>query len=330
MLCGPRSGRTTDEQRVLHATTIGLGVWLAVVIGVLSLAFVPHATYFGVIALPLAAFAVHGAARALDAHRRPRAQSGLVLPVLVVVQGAWDASIIAQTATQLRPLAAVVLLLGVAGGVVLARARSGRRLRVTALWFALLAALLGPVVWSSFVLGSGGGGSASDAFAGPRIGASGAVPMVGIGSGSALIHLHRPFSRMSDPVLTPAQRRLVRYVDARNRHGAIAFAGDSLPIVVSVVLGTDASPLPMGGFSRQAPQPDPATLRSLIRTRRLRFVLLLDSSAAPENATVGADRAWVRSRCLAVLSGRFRDGSRQLQTLYDCGDDGARRSPPHR
>ena len=72
------------RERASWATAVGLAVWLAVAAIVLSAAFVPHATYFAVIALPIALFAVDGVFASLRLFRTARNWRWMILPVLVV------------------------------------------------------------------------------------------------------------------------------------------------------------------------------------------------------------------------------------------------------
>jgi hypothetical protein len=290
----------------------------------MSLAFVPHATYLAVITLPLAAFAVSGALGARALYSRG-SRVWAVLPALILVQTGWATWVSATGGGQLRWLAPIIAVVGFGAAVVLVVRRvrptqpgvRGSRASIQiGIAGALIAALAGPVAWSLCVLGPGGGGSASDAFAGPRPSTAAHTPVAPVG-----IRLRPPFTSPPVSGLDREQRRLVDYVTARNSHGSLAFATDTMAIAVSVILWTHEKPMPMGGFSQRAPTPRLATLQALIESNRLRFVLLADlgrGQPAPTNPTVAADRVWVRQHCAAVLSGRFRDGKSARQTLYDC------------
>jgi 4-amino-4-deoxy-L-arabinose transferase-like glycosyltransferase len=309
------------RRRARSGTALGLILWVLITGLVMSLAFVPHATYLAVIALPLSALAVSGAATMLRFYRRG-SRAWPVLPALVAVQSLWGASIALVAAPSLRWLAPVILVLGLASASALVSIKRRRstlpRTARMALIAAVSAALVGPVVWSLCVLGPGGGGSASDAFAGPRLSAA---PAHTTRDSKTAPLLRRPLSVPTVKGLDAAQQHLLGYVDARNRRDSIPFATDTMAIAVSVILFTNEQPIPMGGFSQHAPTPVLPQLRQYIASKRLRFVLLADDLAgepAPANPAVASDRAWVRDHCAPVLSGRFRDGKSARQTLYDC------------
>ena len=248
-----------------------------------------------------------------------------VFPALILVQAGWATWVSATGGSQLQWLAPLIAVTGFAAAAVLVlrrmrptrpgrrRSRAPYRIGIAG---ALVATLVGPVAWSLCVLGPGGGGSASDAFAGPRPSTTAHGPAT-----PAVIRLRPPFTTPTVSGLNREQRRLVDYVAARNSHGSLAFATDTMAIAVSVILWTHEKPMPMGGFSQRAPTPQLATLQALIESNRLRFVLLADlarGQPVPANPAVTADRAWVRQHCAAVLTGSFRDGKSGRQTLYDC------------
>lgn len=310
--------------RARGGTALGMTLWLLVTAVVMSFAFVPHATYLAVITLPLAAFAVSGAVEACARYRQS-GRAWVVLPAVIVLQAGWASYVSLTGPAELRWLGPVIILTGLVGAVslVVMRSRSSRpvaqyRIAVAS---ALVAALIGPVTWSLFVLGAGGGGSASDAFAGPRsnVSAAGAAhPTTSAGGG---IHLRPPFSTPSVAGLDQEQKHLLDYVTARNKPGSIAFATDTMAIAVSVILSTDENPMSMGGFSQHAPTPTLTKLQMLIESNRLRFVLLDDRSGAqlaPANTALASGRAWVQQHCAPVLSGHFRHGKSARQTLFDC------------
>ena len=317
------------RERASWATAVGLAVWLAVAAIVLSAAFVPHATYFAVIALPIALFAVDGVFASLRLFRTARNWRWMILPVLVGVETTWTIAVMLESSPLLRTL---VIPAATAGAISIAllvfshfgHPRALRSLRV-AVAAAGVAALVGPVAWSLCVLGPGGGGSASDAFAGPRLAPATASTKRAHNHPHGVV-LRLPFDVPTVTSLSDADLTFLRYVDTRNTPRAISFATDSLPIAVAVILQTNEHPIPMGGFSRQAPTPSLAHLQSLVISGRLRFVLLQSSDApalTPPNPTLRTDRAWVRNHCRGVLSGKFRDNSPRHQTLYDCGRTGA-------
>jgi hypothetical protein len=285
-------------------------LWLGATGVVLSLAFVPHATYFGVIVLPLTLLATAGITGAISTFQRNDGSTWL-LPILTTAQMLWTASIVALGPPATAWIAAPILGVGVVGLLALLVAARGAaqaspRRRTLAVTIAFCAIMLAPVVWSTFVLGLGGAGSASDAYAGPRAGAS-----------PTAARLNRPSAPTAVSTVT-ADAELLRYVDT---HGAgyYRFATDTLAIAVSVNLDTGAEVIPLGGFSRQAPWLSSSALSKLVTADRLRFVLLsAPDPSAPANPVLDATRNWVDLHCASVLHGEFRAGSRAVQTLFDC------------
>jgi hypothetical protein len=324
-ICPARAGPAAGS-RAESGTSLGFILWALITGVVMSLAFVPHATYLAVVALPLAALAVAAAARVARLYRVTRAWPSL--PALVTVQTLWGASIAVLASPSLRWLAPLILSVGLASSaaLVVIRRRTGAPswMTRTALIAALSAALVGPVVWSLCVLGPGGGGSASDGFAGPRMSSMENPAHSGIAAAAgSRVRSPRPVPRVHG--LDAAQQRLLGYVNARNRHGSIPFAADTMAIVVSVILYTKLAPIPMGGFSQHAPTPGVSQFRQYIESGSLRFVLLADYGPAtqpPDNPVVSRDRLWVEAHCVPALSGRFRQGKSARQTLYDCAVPG--------
>ena len=326
-----RAGPT--RLRNQSAVALAAILWALITGLVMSFAFVPHATYLAVLTLPITALAVVGAVRTARAYRAA-GRAWAVLPALVTAETLWTASIALTAAVQLRGLAPAILVVGLAssGALVWLHFRPPSRPSFTrgAFAAAVAAALIGPIVWSLCVLGPGGGGSASDAFAGPRIAAPVAHPVNTAITAGAGLHLRPPFSVPRVSGLDPAQERLVDYVNRRNRRGSIPFATDTMAIAVSVILATHEAPIPMGGFSQHAPTPTLDQLQHYVRSRRLRFVLLSQYRAtqqAPSNVAVESDRAWVHANCAPVLAGRFREGKTARQILYDCAAKAQERGP---
>ncbi|HEU0205376.1 MAG TPA: glycosyltransferase family 39 protein [Pseudolysinimonas sp.] len=289
------------------ATILTLLLWLGVSAGVLSVAFVPHATYFGIVALPLALLAAVGIAESV-ARYRTRARSWL-LPALVAAQALWAASIAILGSASTAWLSAPILVAGVAGVLsLIVAARGGTSASLgarkhAAVALAVLAIVLAPMIWSSFVFGPGGAGSAGDAYAGPRDEAT-----------------RRPAAASSFAAAADAaaERRLLDYVAAHGA-GSVRFATDTLAIAVAVNLDTGEEVIPLGGFSRQAPWFTPTALATAVASGEIRFVLLSRPSASdPPNPVLDETRSWTRSRCAPVLQGSFRARSRDVQTLYDC------------
>lgn len=329
-----RDHAADQDSRADLGMIVALFGWLGITGAVLSAAFVPHATYFGVLALPLAVLAVVGIADAIRWYRRGEpGLRGLALPILTAAQTAWQLVIVLNGATSLRWLGSIIGGLGLMAVVLLIWGRltgpptrsaiPTRSAATTAIVAAIAACMLPPVIWSSFVLGPGGGGSGSDAYAGPRMEAA------GVGSpGKSAIEpsattrstplLRAPFSVPPDPRLNAEQERLVQYVVAHNGGRRTLFATDTLAVAVSIILFSRYDAEPMGGFSRLAPTTTASTLSTEISRHRLRYVLLADTTPNTANTAIVGVRLWTTRRCAPVLHGLFRDGSTIPLTLFDC------------
>ncbi|MGN6325975.1 ArnT family glycosyltransferase [Pseudolysinimonas sp.] len=315
----------TAEQRGMTAALL---LWVAVTALILTVAAVPHATYFAPIAVPLVLLAGFAGLLGARIARRSGRRGRLAVAGVVLLQTVWAVVVILGGPVPLRGLAVAVGVAGAAAAVLLAMsAPRGREWRTVAVaGLCAVAVGLAPVVWSSATLLPGGGGSASDAYAGPRIVEPGTgrhveARTIPAPASSTRLHLaiRPPFTVPPDPRLTPEQRRLVAYVRGHDGTGRELFATDSMPIAVSIILETHDDAIPMGGFSHQAPTPSLSDLRALLDRHEIRYVLLIDASASlPPNPVVQRDRDWVRSACRPVLRGRFRADSLEHQTLYDC------------
>ena len=289
------------------ATLLTAGLWLGLTGVVLSLAVVPHASYFGVIALPLALLA---AAAVTDSFARvgSAGTDRWLVAGLVAAQSLWAAAIVLMASSTTRWVAAPILVVGlvaVLGLAFTARNRDPVHARPPAavLATAIAALLIGPAIWSSFVLAPGGAGSASDAYAGPR---AGATTWPG------------PAPRAPTLASQANERVLLQYVRSHGA-GTVRFATDTFALAVSVNLDTGEEVLPFGGFSGEAPWLTSTALTAQLSSGRVRFVLLApDDPSAPPNPTLAVTRSWVAANCRAVLQGSFSAGSPVVQTLYDC------------
>ncbi len=304
------------EDRAQGATTLALVLWLAVTAAVLSVAFVPHATYFAVIAMPLALLATAGAAAAIARFRTRQPRALIPLVGLVAAQVAWGAVIIAGGPTVLQWTSIPLLVLGVGSfiGLLIAVVRPRVRgiVRV-ALVAAIASAMLGPVAWSACVIGPGGGGSASDAYAGPR--PPGLHVSVAKASASGL---RRPFAPRPDSQLSESQKRLLAYIEPRNSGRDWLFMTDTLSVAESFILYGPYPVVPMAGFSQQAPQPTVRQVRADVRESKVRFVLITASGVHKPNPVLSSVREWVTANCSATISGAFEDNFSSHQVLYDC------------
>ena len=305
--------------------TSSLATWLGVTGLVLSAAFVPHATYFAVIALPLALLAVVCAVDTIRWYlNRETGLKGVALPLLIAAQTAWQTLILLVGPGQTQWLAPVLAVLGLIGVTILLVSRGRMLPGRVAVAAVVVAALAAPTLWSSSVLLPGGGGSASDAYAGPRLdvrarpSASHAPGAVAAAPLRPITAIRPPFQVPSDLRLTADQAVLVHYLVEHNGGRKTLFATDTLAVAVSVILATPHDVLAMGGFSRQAPTIDASGIRSLVDRGSLRFVLLSDPTPSSSNMAIVGVRQWVRAACAPVMSGHYREGAAVRLTLYDC------------
>ena len=302
--------------RVRGATTLALVLWLGVTVAVLSVAFVPHATYFGMIAMPLALLAAAGATDAITRFRIGLHRDWVPLVVLVAAQAAWGGIIIAGGPTALRwtlvPLVALAAVALVGLALAVRRPGAGITARV-AIGAAIAAALVGPVAWSACVIGPGGAGSASDAYAGPRPpGLHSSVEQ------PSPVAFRRPFAPRPDSRLSDSQQHLVDYIRPKNAGHDWLFMTDTLPIAESFSLYSSFRVVPMGGFSQEVPHPTLGQVRADIHDSRVRFVLIADNAHHKPNAELSSVRTWVSRNCAPTITGAFEDGFSSHQVLYDC------------
>lgn len=302
--------------RAERATVVALVSWLAVTIAVLSVAFVPHATYFAVLALPLALLASSGAAEVLRRFRERQRRSWMPLAVLVAAQAAWSTVIVLTGPPVFRwatlPIVGLAIIAGLAMVSAVKRASAPAAFRVT-IAAAVVSALFGPILWSACVIGPGGAGSASDAFAGPR------PPAL---SGQAVVQstpkLRAPFAPRPDSTLSPSQERLAAFIEQKSGGHDWFFATDTISIAESFILYSDHPVVPMGGFSGQAPNPTLSQLQTAIGSSKLAFVLVAENPLRKPNATLSAVREWVRTTCTLTITGAFENGFTSQQQLYEC------------
>jgi len=324
---GGRASGIRDAARS-NSVAVGMVFWFLVPAAVLSVAFVPHATYFAQFAVPVGALSLYGVAAAVAQYRSGGPRGWLVLPSLIAIETAWELIIIWRSSRLMWFTFWPVAVLGILGVLLLVWGRLGRGLagaRAERAWGTAIAAgaiaiVLAPIVWSVCVIGPGGGGSASDAYAGPRSGPLSTFVAERRAAASRHKGLRAPFRSPPDGGLDSQQAMLYRYLTARNDGRRFLFASDSMPISVSFLLYTHDDVLPMGGFSRTAPDPGSSFTRDLLASGALRFVLLNGNTVADQvqQADVLAVRRWVTQHCRPVLSGEFRQDAKGRQELYDC------------
>lgn len=332
----------SPRDRVDIGMLVALSVWIFMTALAFAHGWVPHATYYAPIAVPLALLAAVAGVDSLAWWRERMPRWRWVAPALVVATAAWQVVIAVTGAEAARFAAIPFALVGLAAAAVLAvlggpaAGHPGRRaaLRRTALpAIALLVAIgLAPVAWSSMVIFPGLGGSAADAWAGPRpIGVYGTVKTntLGVPVATAVaatnatrkptFRIRPPFEVVHTPRLDPAQRQLVDYTVAHVGKKHLLFATDNVAVATTIIIESRYDVLPMSGFSTMTPFPTLAGLQTYLRDGTIRYVLL-DDPGVPHrpNPVMATVRRWVRATCTPVLHGEFRSGQTQTQTLYDC------------
>jgi 4-amino-4-deoxy-L-arabinose transferase-like glycosyltransferase len=163
----PRRGRRNDRARWSLAVVAGL--WLATSAVVLSATKVPHTAYVAALGVPLVLLTAMAWSEGCRLLRSPRRAGRLVLPVLLVGQGAWW-SVLAREGdlpTVFAVAACLVLVAGVVLGVIGAWPPRPRPALARVLPAALgLALLCAPVAASLQVLDANRDGSGGDAYVG--------------------------------------------------------------------------------------------------------------------------------------------------------------------
>jgi 4-amino-4-deoxy-L-arabinose transferase-like glycosyltransferase len=313
---------TRRSDRVDGAIVLSLLGYIALVGVVLSAAVVPHATYFAVLGVPLALLAIAGIADAVAAFIAHRKRSWVPLVALAAVQGAWSVFVFSTGALAFRWISLVVLATGLLAValLVVAATRAGGRIVTVAVTVLAATALLGPIVWSACVIGAGGGGSASDAYAGPRPpGLNGLSAKDARNAG--VIRVRKPYASRPDQHLAPSQAALLNVMLDRVGPRPTLFATDDKEVAASFTMFSPYEVLLMGGFSGHASTPSLAQLRSAFGTSAPALVLLADASPAPTADALAHTRALVRRDCRPVMTGQFESESPATQTLYACSTD---------
>ncbi|MFI7320085.1 glycosyltransferase family 39 protein [Streptomyces venezuelae] len=312
-----RKASRTHQGRAGH---LMWGTWLVTAAAVLSaLGNLPHTAYVAVLAPPLAALSAAGTVALWRAHRAaaggPRAW---LLPAVVVTEAAWTIHLASKHtgfAPWLVPLLVTAALVAV---LALAPFRTGRAAargtaRETARRTALVGLLAGcvamfaaPTTWSLSVLNERYRGSAVDAYAGPGNDTR-------ISTGTRTVRagdIHVPTTP------TPAQSRLLRYVEEHSGSAKYRLSTESWEAAAPYVYAEGAPVLPLAGLHAE-----PVTLaeyRRLVATGDLRFALVTDAGTKTSKIS-----AWTASACAEVdprAYGATGRGSEKApaQTLYRC------------
>ncbi|PCN48659.1 4-amino-4-deoxy-L-arabinose transferase [Curtobacterium sp. 'Ferrero'] len=303
---------TRREARPAFATLVTTVVWLVTAVAVLSVMRLPHTAYVAGVGVQLAVLAAigwWGAARCVDApDRRLR-----VVPVgLLVVQGAWWAWL-ARTSSEPvllgvvavgTTIAAVIALLVHWGGASVRPTGRGRRLAA-----GLLAAsvVLGPACFSLQALDAARDGSGGDASVGVGNGAfafGGHSPARAFALGrsgtlgadrtvvpSSAFRISAPDPWGGHTALPTSEAALVDTAerDGGGQGGAPLFLSDSWRISADVIGDTGREVLTDGGFSGHVPVFTEQQVERLVRSGRVRLLVVTASPAGSDPVLQAAD-----------------------------------------
>ncbi len=328
----------TDPRRAAYLLW---GGWLVVHVGVFSfMSGIVHSYY--VVALAPAIGALVGAGVVeLWALRQRHRFGGLPLGVGIVGTGALAAALLGRTPDFAPGLAAGILGLAVAAGLIVALPAFAvsRRLSLAAVSVGIAAMLLAPGAYALDTTGtaySGGDPSAGPAMAGSDRGGAAGGPGIGSGfpSGPGSTGTFPGGGSFPDGQGLPSagtapggggpggtlDQATIDYLLA-NRGGATwLVAVNSANRAAPIQLATGVPVMAMGGFTGSDPAPTLDQLKSYIASGQLRFVLVDGGGAsAPGGVSsgVGTTRdAWVTATCTAVHAdsgGGVLGGG-----LYDC------------
>lgn len=288
-LYAPRRNRTLSPgHRGLFALVLALGIWLVTAAAILSATNVPHNAYTAALGVPmvlLSALTWREGVRLLRAERR---SARLVLPAVVIAQGAWWAVLISEAllpAVLLWPAIALGII-GVGVGIAAALPRPVaapiglRRVAPAALAAALLCL---PVAVSLQVLDEAREGTGGEAYVGLTehggLAARGDHP-------DEVYAVSPPAPWGGTPKMTPAVSSLVDTARANGGgvDGAALMLTDSWAISAQIIDATGSDVLTDGGYSGHVPVFSRSDIESMVRTGRVHVLAV--ASGAPESDPV--------------------------------------------
>jgi 4-amino-4-deoxy-L-arabinose transferase-like glycosyltransferase len=177
-----------------------------------------------------------------------------------------------------------------------------RRLRVGAVTLGLTSLLAGPAAFAVATVGRPLGG----------------VNPVG-GPARAIVS--------SRSATDPGVRALARYLSAHRGNATYLAAISGSAVAARLTLATRQPVITMGGFGGTDPAPTALQLQELVKTGKVRFVVIGDSAPAavrdPTGPGLGGDRMrarWVTSHCIALsLAPLVRTSQGDMrERLWDC------------
>ena len=272
----PRRGRRDDRARWSLAVVAGL--WLATSAVVLSATKVPHTAYVAALGVPLVLLTAMAWSEGCRLLRSPRRAGRLVLPVLLVGQGAWW-SVLAREGdlpTVFAVAACLVLVAGVVLGVIGAWPPRPRPALARVLPAALgLALLCAPVAASLQVLDANRDGSGGDAYVG--------IPARSDHPDESFA-ISAPAFWGGTPEISPAVAQLVATAraDGGGVGGAPLLVSDTWAISAQIIDATGSSVLTDGGYSGHVPVFTASALRSMERSGSV-HLFAVASGASPSD-----------------------------------------------
>jgi len=312
----PRRGR--ENERARWALAVVAGLWLATSAVVLSATKVPHTAYVAALGVPLVLLTAMAWSEGCRLLRSPRRAGRLVLPVLLVGQGAWW-SVLAREGelpTVFAVASCLVLVAGVVLGVVGAWPPRPRPALARVLPAALALALLcAPVAASLQVLDANRDGSGGDAY-------------VGIPARSD--HPDESFA-ISAPAFwggTPAISRAVAQLVATARAdgggvgGAPLLVSDTWAISAQIIDATGSSVLTDGGYSGHVPVFTASALRAMEQSGRVHLFAVASGASPSDPVREVATGPGCHEVKEWKLDGHGEDGEVNKVsgvTLYACG-----------
>jgi len=264
----------------------------------------PHTAYLAAVIAPVAGLTGIGVVLLLRSYREATLLR-FTLPATIAVQTVWCLVLLASFPEFAVPLGAPVAVLGFGGAAVLTanalRPIHRRRVLATATVLAIVGALLTPTVWALSTLNPAFAGTADDAYGGPQVAVVAARKLV----------RHAPYG------IGPDSNRGIQPTDtieasafdyARTlSDGRWALATDSWRSAASLILRGQSRVLPIGGYTSRIPSPTPTSVRKLVASGQLRFVLLTPAAAKTGvyNPNLSAISRWVTGTCQLVLPGQY-------------------------
>jgi len=312
----PRRGRRNDRAR--WALAVVAGLWLATSAVVLSATKVPHTAYVAALGVPLVLLTAMAWSEGCRLLRSPRRAGRLVLPVLLVGQGAWW-SVLARESdlpTVFAVAACLVLVAGVVLGVIGAWPPRPRPMLARVLPAALgLALLCAPVAASLQVLDANRDGSGGDAYVG--------IPARSDHPDESFA-ISAPAFWGGTPEISPAVAQLVATAraDGGGVGGAPLLVSDTWAISAQIIDATGSSVLTDGGYSGHVPVFTASALRSMELSGSVHLFAVASGASPSDPVREVATEPGCHEVKEWKLDGHGEDGEVNKVsgvTLYSCG-----------